>query len=465
MFCPECGTDMGENNICQQCGTRAVIKVKENKDVITIFSKVIDTVKNSKYINKKNVTIVGISLFIVLLFVSGIGNHKTTVSLNEFVDVNFSGYDTIGHANISFDYDSFKVNYGNKIEINKKAVREYLKENNGDITNKEVKEFIENIDVLDTFLDYCVYSEWDKDTGLCNGDTVTYSWKCLEEEALKYFNVKLKYSDIKFTVVDLLEAEEFDPFENVVVEYKEIAPYSRVIIQNNAKEEMYNDISFWAEPNSQLKNGDEIVLRVNLAVTEEEFIEKYGKRLSVKEKVVTVEGLDEYILSKDNISDNNMKMMKERASEIVKEFVGQECDKNNKNKNISGSISNITYIDEYFLVKKNDSKKKEENRIYLVYQVDISETMTATNKKKQETQEFSYYMYISYSDLINDKNGKLVVDLDEYQTPVEEYVYDTGNTYTIFNFPLKFEYKGYETLELFYEKCISNKLENYVYEE
>lgn len=67
-------------------------------------------------------------------------------------------------------------------------------------------------------LDYCVYCEWDKDSELSNGDIITYSWDCLDEEAMEYFNVRLSYSDIQFTVSDLLIAKEINPFENIIIE-------------------------------------------------------------------------------------------------------------------------------------------------------------------------------------------------------------------------------------------------------
>lgn len=466
MFCTRCGADIGDNKFCQQCGTN-IVSNTENKRFANVREKILDIsykMKKCNLINVKNALFVGISLLVLVILGIMISNHKVTVTMDKYISFEFEGYDTVGTCRVLFDEESFINDYQNKIKFNKKNIRKFLEDVNGECSTKEAKEFVEGLNAPKELIYNCVFGELDKKTGLSNGDTITYFWKCLDGEALRYFDVKLKYTDIELVVGDLIEVEELNPFNNVVVEYKNIAPYGTASVSNIATEEVYDDITFSINPSKDLSNGDEIVITVNLEMDEVEFIEKYGMRLSNKEMRMTVEGLDEYVFNRSDITDEALDRLKKHSEEVVKSLVDDECQDNNKNKNIKGTVNSITYVDDYFLAKSKALPDIEENIIQLVYKVDVTEEMTDSKTKRQEELDLTYYINVGYSNLIMNKDGEMNVDMAKYQLPTEEYIYDTGYTFSIFNLPLRYEYSGYETLDLFYEKCISDKLENYVCE-
>ncbi len=102
--------------------------------------------------------------------------HAQTISLNNYMDVEFSGKDGKGKASMEMDTDALKEDYP-KLDI-------------------------------DELLNDCVDGEFDEDKGLSNGDKITWEWDCDDEKAKKEYHVTLEYEDETVKVKGLKNAEE-----------------------------------------------------------------------------------------------------------------------------------------------------------------------------------------------------------------------------------------------------------------
>ncbi len=118
----------------------------------------------------------GIIIALAAVFVFFFFINKPSVELNKYISVSFEGYDTEGKAEVSFDKERFRKDYGKKLP--------------------------------DSFLYSCVDGSLDRVTGLSNGDTVKYIWDCDDSTAKKKYKHKLKYEDMMFKVSGLQEKED-----------------------------------------------------------------------------------------------------------------------------------------------------------------------------------------------------------------------------------------------------------------
>ena len=143
---------------------------------------------------KKTKGLLLLGITVIMMFVLA-GCGKKTVNLNKYVTITTEGYDSVGRAKCEFDFDSFKKDYSGKI----KPVK----------NNSELSAWIFSGETYDELLlEFCTEGELDKYTGLSNGDVVTFHWDCKDSLAEEYFNVKLKYSDIKYKVKGLKKADK-----------------------------------------------------------------------------------------------------------------------------------------------------------------------------------------------------------------------------------------------------------------
>lgn len=151
-----------------------------------------------------------------------IGCGKTTVNLNKYITIACEGYDSLGTVTLTFDYEAFEKDYSGKIKLNSK-----------DSNEMKLLGLLSGGSSAELLLDMCVSQSLDQVRNLSNGDTITLTWNCEDEMAGEYFNCKLSYSDITYTVSGLTEAEKFNPFDYVEVSFAGTEPYISVSITPN----------------------------------------------------------------------------------------------------------------------------------------------------------------------------------------------------------------------------------------
>ncbi len=210
------------------------------------------------------------------IFIFVFGNRKVPVDINEYLQVNFSGYDGYGEADWTLDKTRFLEDYGEKLKYKGKNGQEGM----------TAAELVLN----------AVYPSLSEMFELSNGQDITVAWDYVEELS-DVVNVELSAEPKTITVSGLQEVQEFDPFETLEITYSGYNGTGRV---SEAKftgtdpvyEDLYLDYDYYDYEG--LKNGDEITFSMDLEDYMREYlVSEYGMVPSVTEKTVTVEGLSE----------------------------------------------------------------------------------------------------------------------------------------------------------------------------
>lgn len=375
--------------------------------------------------------VLGAAIATFTLLLTGCG--RTSVNLNDYVTVNYEGYNTVGVAGYEFDCEKM-------IEDNPKAFG-LSKDHSND-------------DTLEVLFDISCYIDGrlDKMEDLSNGDTINFKWDISNEEALKEnYPISIKYSDITVNVEGLDEAESFDPFANIKVTFSGIAPNGTVSIDSNGKGEL-EDLIYTADVNDGLSNGDKVKVKVNaFGGNLNEYCLKYGKIPSTTEKEYTVEGLASYAMSLDKIPEEVLDKMDNHAQDTFKAHVAS-------NWNDTESLKKITLIGNYFVYPKDSIKVSTQNYLYFVYKID-AENM---DDKEKKGQTFSYYYYSYFEDIMILEDGTCSYDLNKMTVPygssffgsVSGEAFSTGEHY----------YMGYKDLDSLFNKQITSKIGQYSYE-
>ena len=215
----------------------------------------------------------------VLLFIFVFGK-KYDINMNDYVKVEFAGYDTVGEADARIDVNAFREEYGDKLKWKKKDYEAYG-------------------DPVDFLLKFYT-GELDKVERLKNGDTVTYKWKLSEEFPEGIMNAVIQAEDLAVTVEGLDKTETFDPFDQIKFTFVGKNGYGRIdkITGQDAYMQKYScpvslkNKEIWE--NVHLKNGDEIIFSIGDPDEVAEVVTKaYGMVPSAYTKTFHVEGLEE----------------------------------------------------------------------------------------------------------------------------------------------------------------------------
>ncbi len=305
-------------------------------------------------------------------------------------------------------------------------------------------------DAVDLFVSEYVSGNLNQTSGLSNGDEVSYSWNCLDDAAKNNLKVNLKHSKKTFKVSDLTEAETFDPFEDLLVEFSGISPYGIATVKNNSKLAAAESLGFTISQDEELKNGDKVTVSISdqYGDAAENCLSEYGMLPSPMEKEYTVSGLDSYVTSSDQISEKSLEEMKAQAEDVLKSVQASRSD--------STEWKSITYLGNYLLTIKDARRDNVwgniENQIYLVYRVTVRNWEITEYNSFDE--EMTFYWYISYSNLSYQESGETIVDIGDYSTPYES-VYN-GNSFLV-----RWYYDGFENLDGLYKSVVQSNAEDY----
>lgn len=209
MICVHCGKEIDNGqDFCPYCGGRV------GSDAAT------ETKAAKKDPRKLALPVVAVALLAVVGV--GLANRKPSIDLQRYVTITAQGYDTLGKLDVAFDTDKLEADYGKRIADSfKKAMNDHKESTYG---LSSLAADLYSGSETELFVDYCATGSADKTSGLRNGDVVTYSWNESEDEAETLFGVKVKYSDITYTVSGLEKVNTFDAFDGVTVEFNGTAP-------------------------------------------------------------------------------------------------------------------------------------------------------------------------------------------------------------------------------------------------
>lgn len=361
-----------------------------------------------------------ILFFISTIILSGCG--KETIDLNDYFTYEFTGVD--GYGSIIYQIraddivDDHKDIFGTSNELDD--------------------------DLVDAYADIEELSgSWDKGEDLSNGDAVEFTWDQKTIDWIeKHYEVKLKNEPIT-AVVDSLEAvQKYDAFKNLNVTFEGYAPRGTVSLNKENCE--INILEYTAEPSDHLKNGDVVTVTVTVP---DDCERDYGKIPEKTSKKYTVSGLEGFVASAADISDETLSAMKKQAEDARKAEFANSSSPEEK-------MVNMIYVGNYFLTIKDsvaDSEsyyedRDDDNAIFLVYKIDYS----------ANGQNINSYWYCKFSNITTLSDGKCSVDTTTYEVPDdwEERVEID-----------KYYYPGYPDITSLFNHCVTKNIASYEYED
>lgn len=388
---------------------------------------------------RKKIIFIGL-LASSLLALTGCG--KTTVNANDYLELDVSGYNTVGTASWSFDAEQFVMDNSDAFGISDTSEMEYLSV----IVN--IEEYLNG--------------ELDKEDNLSNGDVVTFKWNETDVDKLEEkYNININAEDKIIDVSSLEEPKEIDLFEYVNVTFDGIAPNGNVNI--NVADNIPINIKFSADKLDNLKNGDvvKIVAESSGNSDVKDYCFQNGYIPKDTEKEYTVEGLVSYVSSINQISDEMINKMQSQALAGINSYgASWESDSHGDDVKKMGTPEFLGY---YFLSGKEGFSTSPCNEIYLVYKV--TNTMNALKRggdgsTKVEGEE-TYYTFYRYSDITLLEDGTCSADLStgEMTNHSSDSDYGYNDWFAVF-----YKFKGYPDLDSMFNECVTQKLEQYNYE-
>ena len=377
------------------------------------------------------------------------GCGKTKINLDEYVELKYEGYDTIGTAYYEFDYKHFERDFEDSLKLTKE----------GEEDRKEMKEAAAAMnlgksepELLATFLK----GELDKSEGLSNGDEDTFKWDIDDDQIQEYFKVELTYSDITGTVEGLQEAQAFDPFDGYNVSFTGTAPDGRISVENNVSGANPR-LNYEFDKTEGLSNGDTVKITVSAYGDDvvKYCVENYGMIPTVTEKEYTVEGLPSYAMSAAEISDETLGKMQKQCEDIINTYVASDWAE-------EATLAGATYIGNYFMTPKAGVSSSNKNQITMVYKVDC--LLDCGNSNGSFKGIVTDYYTVTFYNLMILADGTQSLDLSNYNKPYASWNYDTGIDNGWWG-TLSYRYYGYQNLDNAFNDFITKNVEKYNYED
>lgn len=359
-----------------------------------------------------------------------VGCGRTTINANDYLDISVDGYDTVGTASYSIDYDKMIKDNMEAFGLDKNSEMEAI-----------------GVEML---MEEHLDGKLDKKSELKNGDKVTFKWNDSAADAIEQkYKVKFKLSDENIDVKDLDEPEKFDPFNFLTVSYEGFAPNGTIKL--NADKLPVSGVSFSADPADSLSNGDTVKITFGGSDCEQECFDQ-GYIPETLEKEITVEGLASYIQTIDEVPEDAYKKMDEHAQDVLKAHVADKwVDKD--------SFKGMELIGNYILTPKDPSiYTSSQNILYFIYKVTAGDPSVEGDDKK----DFDYYYYSSYDNIVLLEDGTCSFDLGSMKKPEGSAFFSTASGEAFIKGKLC--YLGYEDLDSMFNNLITANIDAYKYE-
>ena len=439
MICTHCGKEI-QNGItfCPYCGS-TVNNAKENK-------------KMKKH-NHANVLVPNAAVAVVAAGGWAVANRTPTIDVSKYMTLSADGYNTVGKLNISFDTEKLEKDYGKQIATRFKKQMKNLKDDTYGLSSLTASLY--DGYEADLFAETCATGSADKTKGLSNGDVVTYTWDDNSDEAEEAFGVKVKYTDITYTVSGLASVNTFDAFDGVDVEFSGISTDGCATVNSLPTAAEAQGLYYTLDENSGLSNGDTVTLTVHSNRDDfSDCIDKYGAMPQATEKTFTVEGLNEYVTSADTLSDSVLVSLQNQAEDVFKSYAAQRFSNDQ-------TFKGMTYLGNYILTPKNKDSWGDKDRIVLAYQVTVHHDYTSELNTTYDADD-SFFWYITFNNVSKDADGNIASGLNDYDTPTTFVKIDSGvQKYSFSSSTETWEYYGYASLDSLYNAAVNQYVENY----
>ena len=431
MFCGNCGAQMEDGAaFCPECGMKV-----ENKEA----TQVAQAVKEKKPVNKKLLGVVIAVAAVIVLAVIIISAMPKKIEVNDYVVVEFEGYDTIGEAfcGISGEYDE--------------AIYDAL---GVDLDN--ANSFAQEVEYYDAYaaIRGAITCELSETEGLSNGDEIVLTIEVDNETAKKY-GVKLVAKEQTIVVEGLEKVEVVDIFEGTELVVDGVAPRATVYVENNSNNSYQNYTYYECVDTEYVENGDKVVVRASLHGRSDPatWVEAYGVAPETVEKTFVVEGVPEYVSALSQISDEDLGKMHSQAEDVYKAYMAQSWGDGE-------TLTSFEYLGNYLLTSKEEWGY--DNTLYLIYRVGIHNIYSNDGDTYDKINEV--YWFISFENMLLEADGTFTVDLTDYATPGNRVMIESGINNGWWSTKCWY-YDGYQTLDELYKNVVTSRLDNYNHED
>ena len=346
-------------------------------------------------------------VFLLLLFVVMLFQKKQTINLNDYLLVEYSGYDGYGVFT--------------KLELDEEKIRE-------DFDLKYAKK---DMGVMSLFspeatMASLVSFEVDKADGLSNGDVVPIKISCLDS-IHELFNIGVKYSDFEVKIEGLDEITYYDPFEKLKITFSGTSNYVDYEIDTSQAEIPTLRYFINREDLENAKNGDMVKVIIKDNIDPAYFMRAYGMVPECKEKEVAVTGVSTPVTEFSQLSDENMEYLKTTTENMIAEKFSNKFDI--KASAFVDAVNVYSYVFETKVV----------NKIYVLYQLDVV--------NKSDEASGSVLFAGVFEDVYTDGSQ---INLDLLQSKyVGAYHVNVGN----------YPFPGYDSYNSFLEKSVNKNVD------
>lgn len=362
----------------------------------------------------KRFLIVASSVMCMLLTACG----STEIKVNDYLTTEVDGYD--GNGSIEWNVDLGKL-----VEDNYQAFG--LKEGYSILEYQAVLEKLHNN----------LSADFDKSTGLSNGESIKFTWDSNLSTLESDYNIKFITQDVNMIVSGLQEAIELNPFEKIKVKYTGTAPNGYAAVDTSALNDLPETIHCTIAPTDGLRNGDTVTVSISENTVNN--LASKGYHLTETEKTYTVEGLQSSLLSLDELPAAANQKMDAHGQDLLKSEIASSWDN-------PSDLDSITLLGNYLLSTKEDMPNPDTILVY-VYEI--------------KTQDFSYYSYVEYSQVMLLNDGTCSFNLQNAHQPYGSFTFGVA-------YGAAFEhnglyYIGYADLDTLFNEVVTQRLNMYEY--
>lgn len=419
-------------NITENINVTESINTTDNKN----------TTKNKKLIIGIT-AIATLSVLISVIIIIALG-QPTKINLNDYVSVSYDGYNTMGQARVTFDKEAFYADYEEEIEFTKEA------ESSG---YTEIYDLF-NVSAAAALMD-SVHVSLDNNINLSNNTTITLVWNCDDDLILEMFNCEIAYEETEYVIQGLEDLALFDPFENLQITFAGTSPEGTANISSIDNSGVFQEMYFVCNTTTGLSNGDTIIVTLGGVGDPIEYCaDNFGCCPTVTEKEYVVEGLNEYMSSLDQFSQESIDTLFAQATDVFNARVAA----NWREESVVDEVSCAGF---YLLTPKDGVTlygDKKNGYLYLLLRVNA--TIGFRRGFFNSASEFvpmEIYYSVGFPIPIIDGEGNCIVNTGDYT--------QCNNTIILELEGYNDEYLfAYETIDEFFYDKIQTELADYNYE-
>ena len=376
------------------------------------------------------------------------GTRVVHVPLNDYLNVVYDGYDGQGEAEAEFDEDRFLADYSDKIKLTRMAKKVIDEEVEDAYVNEVLYEDSVPAEVFPLLFEEGTLSPAE---GLKNGDETVFSWNITEstKQALKdYLGCVVDAPGFVSYASGLEEVEPVDLFAGLTLRFTGGATNGKAVIDEESESEYADELEYTIEPETGLSNGDTVTVTVSVpgADLDTYLATEYGVRAKETEKTFTVEGLSNYAESYDDLTDDVIRRMDQKAMGLIEEYYDADPE--------AFGNSELIPVGALFLKADDpDSDAESYNGVVMLYKAAVM--VTVWEDGLDFIGRADYYTCVTFRDIEVDEFGASEVDLETAELTTASFVYNIPDTYLEGEGWLSHDLRGYETFDAMLDDCDS----------